>query len=47
MRVTASAEAPELDQILPVPEEWSVLVEKAQEPPPPPVKNMQQEQQQQ
>ena len=47
VRVTASAEAPELDQILPVPEEWSVLVEKAQEPPPPPVKNMQQEQQQQ
>ncbi len=47
VRVTASADAPELDQILPVPEEWSVLVEKAQEPPPPPVKNMQQEQQQQ
>jgi len=47
VRVTASAEAPELDQILPVPEEWSVLVEKAQEPPPPPPKNMQQEQQQQ
>jgi transglutaminase-like putative cysteine protease len=47
VRVTASAEAPELDQILPVPEEWSVLVEKAQEPPPPPVKSMAQEQQQQ
>jgi transglutaminase-like putative cysteine protease len=47
VRVTASAEAPELDQILPVPEEWSVLVEKAQEPPPPSAKNMQQEQQQQ
>jgi transglutaminase-like putative cysteine protease len=47
VRVTASEDAPELDQILPVPEEWSVLVEKAQEPPPPPVKNMQQEQQQQ
>jgi transglutaminase-like putative cysteine protease len=47
VRVTASEDAPELDQILPVPEEWSVLVEKAQEPPPPPVKSMQQEQQQQ
>ena len=47
VRVTASADAPELDQILPVPEEWSVLVEKAQEPLPPPVKSMQQEQQQQ
>ncbi|MGH9539601.1 MAG: transglutaminase family protein [Terriglobales bacterium] len=47
VRVTASEFAPELDQVLPVPEEWSVLVEKAQEPPPPPVKNMQQEQQQQ
>jgi transglutaminase-like putative cysteine protease len=47
VRVTASPEAPELDQVLPVPEEWSVLVEKAQEPPPPPVKNAQQEQQQQ
>ena len=47
VRVTASANAPELDQILPVPEEWSVLVEKAQEPPPTPPKNMQQEQQQQ
>jgi transglutaminase-like putative cysteine protease len=47
VRVTASAEAPELDQVLPVPEEWSVLVEQAQEPPPPPVKNMAQEQQQQ
>ncbi len=47
VRVTASEDAPELDQILPVPEEWSVLVEKAQEPPPPPAKSMQQEQQQQ
>ena len=47
VRVTASTEAPELDQVLPVPEEWSVLVEKAQEPPPPPAKNMAQEQQQQ
>ena len=47
VRVTASAEAPELDQVLPVPEEWSVLVEQAQEPPPRPAQNMQQEQQQQ
>jgi transglutaminase-like putative cysteine protease len=47
VRVSASEDAPELDQILPVPEEWSVLVEKAQEPPPPPAKSMQQEQQQQ
>ncbi len=47
VRVTASEDAPELDQILPVPEEWSVLVEKAQEPPPLPPKNLQQEQQQQ
>jgi transglutaminase-like putative cysteine protease len=47
VRVTASEEAPEFDQVLPVPEEWSVLVEKAQEPPPPPAKSAQQEQQQQ
>ena len=47
VRVSASSEAPELDQVLPVPEEWSVLVEKAQEPPPPPARTMQQEQQQQ
>jgi len=47
VRVTASEDAPELDQVLPVPEEWSVLVEKAQEPPPPSVKSMAQEQQQQ
>ena len=36
VRVSASEIAPELDQSFPVPEEWSVLVEKAQEPPPPP-----------
>ncbi len=47
VRVTASREAPEPDQGLPVPEEWSLLVEKAQEPLPPPTRNMQQEQQQQ
>jgi transglutaminase-like putative cysteine protease len=47
VRVTASADPPEPDQGLPVPEEWSLLVEKAQEPPPPPVRGPQQEQQQQ
>ena len=45
VRVSASETAPELDQSFPVPEEWSILVEKAQEPPPPPV--VQQSQQQQ
>jgi Transglutaminase-like superfamily len=34
VRVTASIEPPELEHGLPVPEEWSLLVEKAQEPPP-------------
>src|SRR6267154_912825 len=47
VRVTASVAQPELEHGLPVPEEWSLLVEKAQEPPPIPPKNMQQEQQQQ
>jgi transglutaminase-like putative cysteine protease len=47
VRVTASEEAPELDQGLPVPEEWSLLVEKAQEPPSLPPRNLVQEQQQQ
>jgi hypothetical protein len=47
VRVTASVVQPELEHGLPVPEEWSLLVEQAQEPPPVPVKNMQQEQQQQ
>jgi transglutaminase-like putative cysteine protease len=47
VRVTASEDPPELDPGLPVPEEWSLLVEKAQEPPPPPVRSGQQEQQQQ
>ncbi len=36
VRVTASVEPPELEQGLPVPEEWSLLVERAQEPPPVP-----------
>ena len=47
VRVTASVDPPELEHGLPVPEEWSLLVEKAQEPLPIPPKNMQQEQQQQ
>jgi transglutaminase-like putative cysteine protease len=49
VRVTASDVAPEIDQGLPVPEDWSVLVEKAQEPPPkpPPPPQLAQQQQQQ
>jgi transglutaminase-like putative cysteine protease len=50
VRVTASDVAPDIDQGLPVPEDWSVLVEKAQEPPPkppaPPQLAQQQQQQQ-
>jgi hypothetical protein len=49
--VTASAKAPALDQELPIPEDWSMLVEKAQAPPPPPaeplLQQLQQAQQQQ
>jgi transglutaminase-like putative cysteine protease len=48
VRVMASEVAPEVDQGLPVPEDWSVLVEKAQEQPkppaPPPAQQMQQQQ---
>jgi transglutaminase-like putative cysteine protease len=48
VRVTASEVAPEVDSGLPVPEDWSVLVEKAQEQPkppaPPPAQQMQQQQ---
>jgi transglutaminase-like putative cysteine protease len=48
VRVTSSESAPEMDQGLPMPEDWSVLVEKAQEQPkppvPPPVQQMQQQQ---
>jgi transglutaminase-like putative cysteine protease len=48
VRVTASEVAPDVDQGLPVPEAWSVLVEKAQEQPkppaPPPAQQMQQQQ---
>ena len=48
VRVTASEIAPEVDSGLPVPEDWSVLVERAQEQPkppaPPPAQQMQQQQ---
>jgi transglutaminase-like putative cysteine protease len=50
VRVTSSQGAPSLDQELPVPEDWSILVEKAQalpEPPPPPTRQQQIAQQQQ
>jgi transglutaminase-like putative cysteine protease len=51
VQVTASAKAPALDQELPIPEDWSMLVEKAQAPPPPPaeplLQQLQQAQQQQ
>jgi transglutaminase-like putative cysteine protease len=48
VRVSRSETTPELDQSLPVPEDWSILVEKAQEPPPasPKVQQAQQQQQQ-
>ena len=36
VRVTPSEAPPPLDQDLPIPEDWSILVEKAQEPPPQP-----------
>ena len=49
VHVNASESAPELDRTLPVPEDWSVLVERAQTPPPPPpdLAGMEQMQQQQ
>ena len=47
VRVTTSQTAPEMDQGLPMPEDWSVLVEKAQEPPPPAAAQHMQQQQQQ
>jgi transglutaminase-like putative cysteine protease len=49
VQVTASTEAPDLDRELPIPEDWSMLVEKAQAPPPPaePLLQIQQSQQQQ
>jgi transglutaminase-like putative cysteine protease len=36
VRVEASEQAPSLDRELPIPEDWTMLVEKAQTPPPPP-----------
>jgi len=49
VQVTAFDEPPALDQDMPVPEDWSILVERAQEPPPPasPLLQIQQMQQQQ
>jgi len=50
VRVTPSQAAPSLDQELPVPEDWSILVEKAQalpEQPPAPTRQQQMAQQQQ
>jgi len=47
VRVTASEVATEIDQGLPVPEDWSVLVEKAQKAPPKPASPPQLAQQQQ
>jgi transglutaminase-like putative cysteine protease len=49
VQVTASDAAPDLDRELPIPEDWSMLVEKAQAPPPPaePLLAIQQSQQQQ
>jgi hypothetical protein len=47
VHVEASDFAPELDRSLPVPEDWSVLVEKAQMPPAPPANVIAMEQMQQ
>ena len=49
VRVTPSEGAPSMDQELPVPEDWSILVEKAQALPdaPPPLTRQQQMAQQQ
>ena len=49
VQVDASDHAPALDRKLPIPEDWSVLVERAQQPPAPPAPflDMQQMQQQQ
>jgi transglutaminase-like putative cysteine protease len=49
VQVEASLQAPALDRKLPIPEDWSVLVERAQQPPEPatPFLDMQQMQQQQ
>ena len=47
VQVTSSDAAPDLDRELPIPEDWSMLVEKAQAPPPPaePLLQIQQSQQ--
>lgn len=45
VRVTQSEGTPLLDQELPVPEDWSILVERAQQPPSPPLVNLTQLQQ--
>jgi transglutaminase-like putative cysteine protease len=49
VHVDASAEPPALDRKLPIPDDWSVLVERAQQPPAPPIPfiDLQQMQQQQ
>jgi transglutaminase-like putative cysteine protease len=52
VKVSKYVDMPPLDRDMPVPEDWSILVERAQEPPPPPVQllqlqRMQQQQQQQ
>jgi transglutaminase-like putative cysteine protease len=52
VKVSKYADMPPMDRDMPVPEDWSVLVERAQEPPPPPaqllhLQRMQQQQQQQ
>jgi hypothetical protein len=49
VHVEASEQAPALDRKMPIPEDWSVLVERAQQPPEPaiPLIDMQQMQQQQ
>lgn len=48
VQVNASQTAPSLDQEMPIPEDWSILVERAQAPPPPaePLLQLQQAQQQ-
>jgi transglutaminase-like putative cysteine protease len=45
VQVTASEQAPALDQEMPIPEDWSMLVEKAQAPPPAPAEPLLQIQQ--
>jgi transglutaminase-like putative cysteine protease len=47
VRVSSSVEAPALDRELPIPEDWSILVDKLVEPPPPLSLHQQMQQQQQ